>query len=296
MRNYARGVLEDDANQQLEQHLSTCELCQSTLQKVDVADDELIQALRFALPDGDDISNEELQRGLQAVLALFQSAPAITGDRPDESASEPEFAPGDMIDDYRIVKLLGRGGMGAVYKAEHARLKRNVALKVLSTNRSNHPIALNRFEREMQALGRLRHPNVVSATDAGEDHGTPYLVMEFEEGVDLGAVLLRTGPLSIADACEAIRQAALGLQHAHEHGMVHRDIKPSNLLLTPRGTVKILDLGLARLREDHVGQTNLTGEGQVPGTLDYLAPERLAETTTDVDIRSDIYSLGDESR
>jgi hypothetical protein len=150
----------------------------------------------------------------------------------------------------------------------------------------------------MQAVGGLDHPNIVRAMDAGEIDGNHYLVMELVEGEDLSAISHLHGPLKVADACELVRQAAIGLQEAHEHGMVHRDIKPSNLMLAKVGrgkkppTVKILDMGLALLGEAHSAQQReLTGTGQMMGTLDYMAPEQGMDSH-EVDIRADIYSLG----
>lgn len=183
------------------------------------------------------------------------------------------------------------GGMGTVYKAFHTKLKRVAALKMLPAERMQDEQAVARFEREMEAVGKLVHPNIVLAHDAGEYDGRHFLAMEYVEGIDLAGLLRRQSPLPIADACEIIRQAAMGLQHAHENGLVHRDIKPSNLMLTPDGTVKILDLGLALLPETGDAARELTGTGQAMGTLDYMAPEQGGDSH-DVDIRADIYSLG----
>jgi WD40 repeat protein/serine/threonine protein kinase len=194
-----------------------------------------------------------------------------------------------VIRDYQLLSKIGAGGMGTVYKALHTRLQKIVALKVLPDGRMDDPQAVERFEREMQAVGRLSHPNIVGAHDAGEHEGTHFLVMEHVAGVDLSELIRQTGPLPIADACELVRQAAVGLQHAHEHDLVHRDIKPSNLMLAPDGQLKILDLGLARLHT--TGQQELTSTGQMMGTLDYIAPEQTGDSH-DVDIRADIFSLG----
>lgn len=196
--------------------------------------------------------------------------------------------------------------MGAVFKAQHVRLKRLVAVKVLLGDRLHDESAVARFDREMEAVGKLDHPNIVRATDAGEDDDTHYLVMELVDGPNLSQLSKSLGPINVADACELVRQAAAGLQHAHEHGLVHRDIKPSNLILADAGsrkatgnaldnsgnaTVKILDLGLALLRENPTTEGELTSSGQVMGTLDYMAPEQASDTHS-VDIRADIYSLG----
>jgi serine/threonine protein kinase len=189
---------------------------------------------------------------------------------------------------YELGEQIGAGGMGTVYRAQHLWLGRTVAIKFISPQIVNHPEVIDRFRHEARAIGALDHPNIVRATDAGQIDGACYLVTEFVTGRDLGSLVDRQGRLEIADACEAIRQAALGLEHAHQQGLVHRDIKPSNLIVDHQGTVKLLDFGLARVR---AGQTTLTSTGQVLGTLDFLAPEQAADARL-VDPRSDLYSLG----
>src|SRR5262249_44610651 len=143
---------------------------------------------------------------------------------------------------YRIVDWLGQGGMGTVYKAEHVHMKRPVAIKVIITEAETHAVFLERFRSEMQALATLRHPNIVLAFDAGEvavprepGNVLRYLVMEYVQGENLEQRILENGPLPIPVACDLIRQAANGLRHAFEHGLVHRDIKPSNLLVESAG-------------------------------------------------------------
>ena len=143
----------------------------------------------------------------------------------------------------------------------------------------------------MKAVGKLSHVNIVGAHDAGEIDGTHFLVMEYVDGLDLSNIARRLGQLPIPDACELVRQAATGLQHAYKHELVHRDIKPSNLMLTPEGQVKILDLGLALLDGTSGENNELTSTGQMMGTLDYMAPEQGMDSHT-VDIRADVYSLG----
>ena len=195
------------------------------------------------------------------------------------------------LGDYELLKKLGQGGMGTVYQAQHVRLKRVVALKVLPQNRLGNTDAVARFEREIEAVGRLDHPHIVRAFDAREVDGIRFLVMEHVDGLDLAEVVARCGPLSVADACEVTRQAALGLQCSEEHGLVHRDIKPSNLMLNAEGQIKVLDLGLAQFQEAEALESGVTGIGQVMGTPDYMSPEQALESHT-VDIRTDIYSLG----
>ena len=194
------------------------------------------------------------------------------------------------LGEYRLLEKLGAGGMGEVYKALHTEMQRVVAVKVLPPGFVQDERAVARFKREIKAVASLSHPNIVQAFDAREVEGTRFLVMEYLEGLDLRDVAKRLGPLPIPEACELIRQAALGLQCAHEHGLVHRDIKPGNLMLTAQGQVKILDLGLARPQAEG-GEGEVTGTGEAMGTADYMAPEQ-AQDSRSVDIRADIYSLG----
>ena len=195
------------------------------------------------------------------------------------------------LGEYEILDQLASGGMGVVFKAFHARLNRMVAIKMLAEGRHENAAANFRFDREMRAVGSLDHPSIVRALDAREIDGRRILVMEFVEGMDLAKLVRRCGPLPIADACELIRQAALGLQVAHERGLVHRDIKPSNLMLTPQGQVKLLDLGLALFHAQPPTETEMTATGQAVGTAEYMAPEQVSDSHQ-VDIRADIYGLG----
>jgi serine/threonine protein kinase len=182
--------------------------------------------------------------------------------------------------------------MGAVYKAQHRLMERIVALKVISQNLVNDAATIERFRHEVKAAARLTHPNIVTAYDAEQAGNVHFLIMEFVEGVSLAHVVRTGGPLPIALACDYIRQAALGLQHAHERGMVHRDIKPANLVLGRDGMIKILDFGLARFVSESSSMVeNLTQAGSFLGTPNYIAPEQ-ANDPRDADIRADLYSLG----
>ncbi len=197
------------------------------------------------------------------------------------------------IGPYRILDLIGEGGMGRVFRALHTRLGREVALKVIRREKLANPMTVRRFRQEIQAVAHLSHPNVVLAFDADEAGGDHYLAMEFVDGIDLTKLVRDRGPLPIPVACDYVRQAALGLHHAYERGLVHRDVKPSNLIAAKTGQVKVLDLGLAMLNEGDGSEssTRVTQEGFVIGTPDFLAPEQ-AQNPLHVDTRADIYALG----
>ncbi len=203
-----------------------------------------------------------------------------------------------LLGSYIIIERLGGGGMGEVFKARNWKMGTTVALKIIRKDRISDTTALERFHREIRAAAKLAHPNIVRAFDADEVGGTHLFVMEYVEGTDLAKLIKVHGPLPVEQACDFMRQAASGLQHAFERGMVHRDIKPHNLLATvdrqQETVVKILDMGLARVsqvNEEGDSTSSMTQEGAILGTPDYIAPEQAKESHT-VDIRADLYSLG----
>jgi urea transport system substrate-binding protein len=236
--------------------------------------------------------------------ACQQTLASLDPHQPTEAWQPPADAADESPDDarlpaelrwhprYRVRGVLGRGGMGTVYKAEHRLLDRPVVLKVIRPELVAHAHVVQRFQREARLAARLAHPNVVAVYEAEEFGSTQMLVMEFIDGVTLAELVKQRGLLPVAESCEMIRQAAVGLEYVHTQGLVHRDIKPHNLLASRAGQVKILDLGLATLkRGPKQADGELTSDRQFLGTVDFAAPEQW-ESSRDVDIRADIYSLG----
>jgi serine/threonine-protein kinase len=195
---------------------------------------------------------------------------------------------------YEILDRLGAGGMGTVFKARHRRMKRVVALKLLSREVAASGTLAERFQREVETIARLNHPNIVMAFDADEGEAGPFLVMEFVNGRDLASEVAQGGPRPVADAVDRLLQAARGLEYAHAQGIVHRDIKPQNILRDAGGVVKVADLGLARFSAPDSASTanlSLTQAGTVVGTAEYMSPEQAIDSGQ-VDHRADVYSLG----
>ncbi len=255
----------------IELHLESCGRCSSRLGGA--ADDSLVKRLS------------------QIEYSASVEGPETAGGKPFELGPDSR---------YELQAELGSGGMGQVFRARHKFMKRTVAIKTIRPELINHPEAVRRFAKEARAAARLSHPNIVSAFDAEREGDLHFLVMEFVDGEGLGAIVTRQGPLDAAVATDYIRQAALGLEHAAEQGMVHRDIKPQNLMLTSDGVVKILDFGLSKFRrpptesdepDSVTDETVLTMNDTRLGTEGFIAPEQ-ARDARSADIRSDIYSLG----
>jgi serine/threonine protein kinase len=274
---FVAGKLDEDALTRIEGHLTDCAQCRDSLKSV--PPDRLTMLLRET----------------PGVLDRSADEPRLDGELPIGLVRHPR---------YRVVSRVGGGGMGVVYKAEHRLMKRVVALKVISPRLTASGAAISRFRREVEAVAKLAHANIAAAYDADETDGHLVLVEEFIEGTDLAQVVKEQGPLPTAQACGYVRQTALALQHAHEQGILHRDIKPSNLIVTGDGRVKVLDFGLASLRdqpgeEDHAepsisttpANRTLTDFGQGMGTKDFVAPEQVQDAHA-ADPRSDIFSLG----
>src|SRR3984893_5526125 len=195
------------------------------------------------------------------------------------------------IGKYKVLERLGSGGMGSVYLCEHKLMRRRVAVKVLPTAKASDPSSLERFYREARAVAALDHANIVHAYDIDQDENLHFLVMEYVDGASLQEMIKRTGPMDPVRAAHYINQGTLGLGHAHERDLIHRDIKPGNILVDRLGTVKILDMGLARFFNDEEDILTKKYDENVLGTADYLAPEQALDSHG-VDIRADIYSLG----
>jgi CheY-like chemotaxis protein len=262
--------------------------------------DEYLRNLR----DSGLFSNEEIERSLEDLPlsqatdgeAIAHSLIAAGKLTPFQAAAvrERRFE-ALVIGNYQVLDRLGAGGMGTVYKARHRRMKRVVAIKVLSRDIAKSAKLVQRFQREVEAVARLSHPNIVMAHDADEAEAGHFLVMEFVNGRDLASELEKRGPLPIREAVECIVQAARALEYAHAQGIIHRDIKPANLLRDVNGVVKVADLGLARFN-DQFGvpaeeKGALTQAGTIMGTVDFMPPEQ-ALGLTNIDHRADIYSLG----
>jgi eukaryotic-like serine/threonine-protein kinase len=248
---FADGKLAGSERAVLQSHLNQCPNCRNAL---------------AALPSGAESSSGQNTLQPAGVMKVTASPPVLAttthrpgNDVPADLAHHPKF---------EILQMLGQGGMGAVYKARHKVMDRIVALKIINAQLVSSDMAVERFRREVQAAAKLQHPSIVAAYDADQAGSTHFLVMEFVEGIDLAQHVKRKGPLPAAHACHFIRQAALGLQHAHEKGMVHRDIKPHNLMLTAQGVVKVMDFGLARLAREGTADVGLTGENVLMGTAD----------------------------
>ncbi|HEY7157677.1 MAG TPA: protein kinase [Gemmataceae bacterium] len=259
------GRLSPDERTIIERHLAECDECGRRR-------NALSRASAVSTP----ADPERPNRDAPTRIALGAEVPAALADHPR----------------YHILEMLGEGGMGIVYKARHRLMDRVVALKVPNRRLLDRPGFTERFYREARAAARLVHPNIVLAHDAEQAGDLPFLVMEYVPGTSLDRIIAQRGPLPVNEACDCVRQAALGLQHAHEHGMIHRDIKPANLLQTPAGQIKVLDFGLAQLaRQENDYELTETPPGVMLGTPDYSAPEQSRDART-ADARADVYSLG----
>src|SRR5208282_1757604 len=268
LQAYGLGRLTNDASKAIHQHLAECAECRRR-----------VAGLLGSSP---------------ARARESSPAPEAPGGR--TAAEEPDTYLPELAHhpDYEIKRELGRGGMGVVYLAHNQLMGRDEVLKVVGQHLLKHRSVLERFQREIRSAARLQHPNIVNAYSAFRCREGIVFALEYVDGYDLAGVVKDRGPLPVARACLFVHQAALGLQHAHELGMVHRDIKPANLMVARRGDhtlVKILDFGLSKASREDPVDGGLTQQGQMLGTPDYIAPEQISDAHK-ADIRADIYSLG----
>ncbi len=266
IRNCLLGQDTVDQNEQIFGHAENCAQCASIIEQLDSEPD----AIGLALSDVASALPSEIE---PACSKMISRASELFGT--DMAKPAQTDLTGRSLRDYELKKIVGVGGMGTVYLAWHNRLKRHVALKVLSNSVAHSA-------REMEAVGRLNHPHIVRALDAGVENGTHYLVMDLMNGVDAGEVVRQLGPLPVPEACQIIEHAARGLDYAHHNGIVHRDVKPSNIMVTESDKSLLMDLGLAL--------TDTNTEAQIAGTVHYMSPEQsIAGQATS---KSDVYSLG----
>jgi anti-sigma factor RsiW len=310
LQEYLLGGLSDATAASLETHLTACPTCRALLPTLR-AEDDFVADFRAQVqrPQLKNALLDRLAETLHRVLgrdatppadAEATPAPAAAGDEDVRSLLAPPRGPDELgrLGDYRILKVLGSGGMGVVFEAEDERLRRRVAVKAMRPALAANAKARQRFLREAQLTAALTHDHVVTVHHVGEENGVPFLAMPLLQGESLEARLRREGRLPLADVLRIGREAAEGLAAAHEHGLIHRDAKPANLWLealpgersvsTPRYRVKVLDFGLAR-SADGEADAHLTQSGAVLGTPAYMAPE---QAVGPVDHRADLFSLG----
>jgi serine/threonine protein kinase len=287
IQRFLLGNLPADEFESASEHLDQCQDCQSSIEQINAYPAQAEPAASSWLGDAQpDPQHAEIACQFALHRLLMTPPSGLEKQHESKPRASVELGP------YRILSDLGRGGMGTVCLAEHQRLKRRCAIKLLPPARVTQPGWLERFEREMAAVASLEHPGIVRANDAGCHDGWHYLVMEYLDGLDVGRVVDRLDTLPVADACEIVRQAALAIAHVHNAGLVHRDIKPSNLMLTHSGTIKLLDLGLVLAGDDPLASDDrLTTVGHLMGTLPAMSPEQLIDSRR-VSASSDIYSLG----
>jgi serine/threonine protein kinase len=254
------------------------------IQKSGVVDEAKLRAYVQKLSDSSSLPKDPAKLAghlvRDAVLTYFQAEQLLQG-------KYKRFS----IGKYKVLEKLGAGGMAQVFLCEHKLMRRRVAIKVLPTAKADDPSSLDRFYREARAVAAVDHPNIVRAYDIDQDENLHFLVMEYVDGTNLQDLVKKFGPLEVIRACHYIYGSAIGLQHAHDIGLIHRDIKPGNILIDRTGVVKILDMGLARFFYDEEDVLTKKYDENVLGTADYLAPEQALDSHT-VDIRADIYSLG----
>ncbi len=281
LSDFSLGKLDDGQVEVINNHLQECPDCQRLV--AEMSSDSFLGRLRGAQGQRSATNGGSGSRG--PIMSAEPGHQAEAGPLPPDLADHP---------DYQVVRELGRGGMGVVYLAHNRLMDRDEVLKVVSKHLIERKGVLERFSREIRSAARLMHPNIVHAFSAFRCGESVVFAMEYVDGLDLAKLVKSKGPMSVAHASYFVHQAALGLQHAHEQGMVHRDIKPGNLMLTRKGDksiVKVLDFGLAKATRESPLEGALTHEGQMLGTPDFIAPEQIRDAQS-AGIQADIYSLG----
>ncbi|MCA9264295.1 MAG: serine/threonine protein kinase, partial [Planctomycetales bacterium] len=306
-----RGELPVDLLDELETHVTSCPECETTLDSLTENSDTCVRGLAM-LPcsEEDEPALREMYRQLLAETPTSVLTTALSDRRAAPHArpsliDEHEGTLPRTLGAYELLELIGQGATSAVYRAKHMKLDKLVAVKVLASMAHRDASTVSRFLAEMRAIGKLDHPHIIRASDAGEDQGRHYLVMEHAPGMDVSSLLQQLGPLDVHDACEIARQTADALGYAARNGLVHRDVKPSNLLLTCEGQIKLLDLGLVSFQNErqaptescpqtvilHTISSDDGNEESARGTADYMSPEQWTRFSQ-VDVRGDLYSLG----
>ena len=281
---YGLGKLDDRLAEAVNKHLEQCADCRQRV--CEMSADSFLERVRdVQKPAGMSTFGQSLLADEQSRKGKKSQGPPPANTLPPGLSDHP---------DYEIKRELGRGGMGVVYLAHNKLMGRDEVLKVMSRHIMERAGVLERFLREIRAVAKLRHANIVTAYHAFRLAESFVFAMEYVDGLDLSKMVKAKGALPVAHACNFVYQAAMGLQHAHEEGLVHRDIKPGNLMLASargKATVKILDFGLAKATREERVDGALTSEGQALGTPDFIAPEQILDAQS-ADIRADIYSLG----
>ena len=285
---YSLGRVTLDHQLAISEHLRECSACLKVLAELECEADPLLSVVTQASSQPscmDWLGNEPVfVQGLTRTIALAGAVHSSCRS-PEQVGSMDELS-GSRLGQYEVLEELGRGGMGIVYRAQHLQLERIVALKILHDSRLSSMEAVDRFQREMKAVGKLDHPNIVQATDAGQVEGRHYLAMEYVAGETLSDALRRRRRFSRRRSCELLCEVARGLQHAHQRGLIHRDIKPSNILLDSKERARITDFGLVLQENSPVDDLAYAG------TPAYMSPEQARGEGHRVDGRSDIFSAG----
>ena len=296
LSDYLLDKLPSEAQGRIDEHLSQCTQCQKALDTWVEGDGEagfLNAWKQLAQSEEDQVLREAGWDRARQKLANESSSPRHDDTKPAAATTEAaRIESGKILGGYRLLGLLGAGGMGEVYLAENVATGSSAALKVVQSSRRTDKALFARFQREIKALKRLQHPNIACYHESGDCDDLMYLVMEHVPGVDLEQIVKSVGRVEQADACEIVRQLAEALDHVNARGLVHRDLKPSNVMVTPAGVVKMLDLGLAKWQANPAELSrDASSGGALIGTLDYMAPEQ-AVASHEVSIQADIYSLG----